>query len=419
MIRPIPVVLQTLQETPFNRLKWFRKQCHVLGEDTHCTREETAGTIYLKYDKYLFTSLQRVSFIQRWALYTQNVGPARFYELIPCAQPTRLHLDIEGLYKDNIDESIKVWLLQILAYINQALVSYCGTSHESFEQYQVGNDCRRKGVQYKRSFHLIFYNVFFENNHVVMKDFIHNHLVPIIRNDTTMTAQGKCVVDTGIYTRHRAFRLCWGSKDGKTRLRPWDVGTWQECLFTTVSDREVYLEQTLISGTQGRSAFLVPTRLSSTKQKRTHTDIWIDVQSERKKRICCKHTPASPLTEPGVTVRESPPLLIEQEEVARLLGFLSPSRAKNYETWYQIAWIVAAVYNGSTTGLEVFDTFSQGADNYSEESVRKIYLAYDGRYKLTKSTLHYWAKQDAPVAYKNWKSQRKRNDLINALFSYA
>ena len=66
---------------------------------------------------------------------------------------------------------------------------------------------------YKMSFHVFFYNVYFETN-VDMKDFLKTIDVsdPLLADKN-----GKCIIDFGVYTRNRALRLPGSHKEGESQ----------------------------------------------------------------------------------------------------------------------------------------------------------------------------------------------------------
>ena len=55
-----------------------------------------------------------------------------------------------------------------------------GVCEQHQNDFVVGSDCRASSDGYKRSFHLVWPNVFFTNNHTEMKAFIDAHIKPVI-----------------------------------------------------------------------------------------------------------------------------------------------------------------------------------------------------------------------------------------------
>jgi hypothetical protein len=391
--------IQSLQGTPFQSMSWYPKQ-HYIFNDPLTNEQGSPPRICLKHDKYLFGSTQRGLFISKWANFSKCCVPLPIYEIIPQVQWVRLHLDIEGVYVSQNDETMKSWLLKIISYTKQALVLYFGSSHSSFDQVHVGNDCRKKRSKYKRSFHLIFYNVLFENNHVVMKDFIECYLTPLITDDPTMFTEGKSVIDTGIYTRNRAFRVMYASKDSQTRLLPWSIDTWQEKVFLTLSQRTQYIEQTLVCGAE--NGLRVPTRAIEDKKNHQKRHRVHNIEKSRFSSVLRKKQKS--------TLEFTNQDKADTHDLVKLL--MNSSRSSHYQSWMSVGWVIAAVYNQSTIGWNLFDTFSQVADNYNFKECKKRYDSYDGTYRVTIATLHYWAKQDVPKKYKEWL-QRRNNRLFH------
>ncbi len=101
-------------------------------------------------------------------------------------------------------------------------------------------------------------------------------------------------------------------------------------------------------------------------------------------------------------------------ETVKLVDMLSKERATDYSTWRDV---IFALKNTETSErmLDLCHMFSKRALNYDARSVTKKY--YGGRPRgkpLTIKSLYYWAKQDSPKDYLEFKSKDK--SIENHLF---
>lgn len=120
------------------------------------------------------------------------------------------------------------------------------------------------------------------------------------------------------------------------------------------------------------------------------------------------------------------------EDVDILLRMLSADRSDAYASWMEIMWIIHNVSDGSEEGLNLFIRFSNMCPEKFDEGVcvstwEKQVRRDHGA--LSIGTLHYYAMNDSPAAYKKWRDERceKRvneslitngghNDLAKALY---
>lgn len=124
-------------------------------------------------------------------------------------------------------------------------------------------------------------------------------------------------------------------------------------------------------------------------------------------------------SDPNITIED---YTINQEalsdekwnEVTQLVDMLSKERATNYSTWRDVIFSLKNT-EFSDRMLELCHIFSKKGHNYNARSVTKKY--YGGRPRgkaLTIKSLYYWAKQDSPKEYIEFKSKDK--SVENHLF---
>lgn len=85
------------------------------------------------------------------------------------------------------------------------------------------------------------------------------------------------------------------------------------------------------------------------------------------------------------------------ENIKSLVNILSPDRASKYEEWVRVAWCLRNIDHRL---IDVWHEFSKKCENkYDEYYCNKIWNQIK-KAGLTTGSLHFWAKQDDPVAYK-------------------
>ena len=120
------------------------------------------------------------------------------------------------------------------------------------------------------------------------------------------------------------------------------------------------------------------------------------------------------------------------KDLEKLLGMLSPSRAEDYHSWISIMFIIYNESEGNDEGLSLFIKFSSKCPDKFDEGVcvstweKTVKKSTGG---LTMGTLDWFARQDNPEAYRQWREKRSEehikeslitggghNDLAKALF---
>lgn len=96
------------------------------------------------------------------------------------------------------------------------------------------------------------------------------------------------------------------------------------------------------------------------------------------------------------------------DDILQLLNLCSDNRAIDYTYWRNIALILKGLDIGA---FLPFDKFSQRAnDKYNEDKVKEFWdniKPKAGGQKLTIGTLHYYAKEDSPKEYEEYRKSKK------------
>ena len=188
----------------------------------------------------------------------QKSSSLPLYELVPECERVRLYFDLEQPYQQGEPVPTEAdWFGRIWDLLKRQLASV-NIHEDHFEKVVVSNSSARtsKGG-YKMSFHLTFPSIDFKDNHTHMRSFVETQILPAFRSQRVFmyVAEYKkgpevvCVVDNKVYTRNRAFRMPYASKEpGKPQLLPWDIKSWSPICFANDGYEEVWLEQSLLTG---------------------------------------------------------------------------------------------------------------------------------------------------------------------------
>jgi hypothetical protein len=144
--------------------------------------ESLEGALLIKNDMTSFACHKsRDDFIREWCARPDG-DPQPIYEVI-VDRPARLHFDVEGVYPGPVPSpaELRTWLDLVIGVVKEALEEI-GVDKKDRDSFAVASDCRASSDGYKRSFHLVWSNVFFANNHTEMKAFIDEHVTPKIKS---------------------------------------------------------------------------------------------------------------------------------------------------------------------------------------------------------------------------------------------
>jgi P4 family phage/plasmid primase-like protien len=305
----------------------------------------------------------------------------------------RLHFDIEAVHpiEKKIDEA--KFIRQFVHIVQSSLIAIdIPQDHPCLKKYHVLNDCRDKNGARKLSFHVIFYQISFANNHSAMKPFIDECVMPRVRQNLYLSYidnnfQKKFALDTGIYTPNRAFRIAYAGKPGASScLKPWDIDSWQEKTFDSIGYLEVYFEETLVCPGKENDELL---DVEYTSQ--------IPIKTARSKRVKTRNNRENRVDSPHREMIDREERK-NQQETAKLLLPQTYKHASDYTIWLGIGFILANVFESNEEGLALYQLFSSQASNYSEEGTRDNYYSFDPTHSNPPGfgTLVYLAKSEKP-----------------------
>jgi hypothetical protein len=369
---------------------WFQKQDAAF-------LQATDGTMALKLGMHQFGNFpDRNDFARDWCQEFRQEGHA-VYELL-LDGPCRLYFDIEAEYDEKpTDSENKAWLADLLATIKTALHEGAGVSDNAIlDDVLVGSDCRLKsdGSGYKRSFHLVFSNIVFRNNHTAMKTFVVDCVMPRVKTKTqfkwiSVQKNGdvvKYAIDPLVYTKNRAWRLMYARKKGKTAMTPWDTVAWQEITYVSDRAREDWFERSLCG--QADTEDLDGTIIETTKASATSGPPKVPGGETT--------IPAPAVVSPYATTPQLDPGTKAQREFAiQACVFLATWRKIDVNAWMKAGWALATIFGKDADGLLVFHQFSQGVANYDKQHCDKIYKG--GHSRIGIGSLITWLKEDNEV----------------------
>jgi hypothetical protein len=340
----------------------------------------------------------RGDFVQVWCA---NQGPSlRIYEVIVVGGACRLYFDVEMIDYERTPgaDEIKAWLLQILAVIAKALQAE-DVDQKYINDVLVGYDCRPKGDNdFKRSFHLIYPEIVFANNHTSMKDFVHNKVLPLAKKESTLSWHkhnkngpvGDCALDKAVYTKNRAWRLFYSHKEGKTAITPWDVDNWTAIEFDKPEDREDYFERTLCGDADSHDCGQFFSSQQPTLEFQPAKSQAVDKTTDRPDLLPSNFLGMAG----GEPSRKEPANKAERMFATKAIEFMKSERKINYQPWRDMGFALSTVFGKDKEGLQLFDSFSQEASNYDGAAVVKVYNTASGSIGL--GSIFLWLREDAP-----------------------
>jgi hypothetical protein len=349
---------------------WFSKQAPALAA-------MQPADILMKHGTFKFAPRNRDAFLNEW---TETPG-GPIYEVILPDQPARFYLDIESVAPgaEPPRTEVQAWLRGLIVVVVTALEE-SGVETVDATHVLVTNDSRpSEHGCWKRSFHLTWPAVVFQNNHTAMKSFIAEHIMPKVRRDPKLrwTAEYKngptikYAVDDAVYSRYRAWRVTYASKSGTTALTPWNVEDWC-ALELGEGDRHEFIENTLCSQacTEDVSVICSPGPIST----------FLEMKDD------APQTPPPPPVPAGSAE--------QRRFVQAALAMLSPQRCTGYEDWMKVGFAVGTVFDKDQVGRDVFRAWSQQAASYDQGACDKLYSA--GGQKIGIGAIIAWLKEDAP-----------------------
>lgn len=110
---------------------------------------------------------------------------------------------------------------------------------------------------------------------------------------------------------------------------------------------------------------------------------------------------------PSVTSRTTVNEYTDLDCVVSLLKILDPDRANNYNEWMSVGW---CLHNISENLLDLWIEFSKLSSKYKDGECEKLWHSMKGS-GLGIGSLHFWAKNDDPIAYKSIVSKSVYKDI--------
>jgi len=105
------------------------------------------------------------------------------------------------------------------------------------------------------------------------------------------------------------------------------------------------------------------------------------------------------------------------ETASKLLHMLSDERSSDRTDWMKVGWILNYISDASQEGLELWLEFSARCDEKYDETQciydwNRMVIRNDG---VGMGTLHYWASEDSPEKYKEYKNEQCQKHMDAAL----
>lgn len=368
------------KQTAFNRTN-IQKETFL-----HCHQPSGRRTFGWHPDRHKFIAL--------WLQY-HDMNCA-LYEVIYEMYPARLYFDIEC---ETDEEISSAWLKKLLDVIDNALRPVVPAEYLT---KQIMNACRIKTDKvthcrtFKISFHVIYPHLVCENNTVVMKKLIQDHVQTSVSKYPEFRTKGdQTVVDGKVYTKNRHMRICYAVKNTPdSKLIPWSLEKWAPITFDDCPEAHIdWLENTFISVKNipdHEKTFLLTYALlpqstsdkQSSKPSRKHKLLSITKQNGKRIR-----------TEKADTKQTRRTLLA----FLPLLGMRRAVGADDFFDWLYIGWIIRDACTNAAAGEYWFHLFSKRSPKYSQDAVQSVFNTQSTNSNVTIGTLIYYAKSDNPL----------------------
>lgn len=108
--------------------------------------------------------------------------------------------------------------------------------------------------------------------------------------------------------------------------------------------------------------------------------------------------------------KENFPILQLSEKLVtagKLVAMMSDKRSDNYSDWMKVGWALHHESEGHENGLQMWLQFSSRSSKYDEDACIALWEKMNTD-KVTMGTLHHYAKEDNPDAYKTYMADRKK-----------
>lgn len=100
----------------------------------------------------------------------------------------------------------------------------------------------------------------------------------------------------------------------------------------------------------------------------------------------------------------------------RLMPMIADFRAKEYDQWINIGWVLYNISNGDPRGLELWCEFSSRCEeSYDEATCIEMWYEKMIKKGLTIGTLRHYAKIDSPEEYLKFKAEKTQKLVLESL----
>lgn len=262
----------------------------------------------------------------------------------------------------------------------------------------------------KNGFHLHFPNIFMNK-----KD-QKNHLIPRVKEEIknrkifdNLFDDSSSVIDGGYLS---STWLLYGSSKGED-MQPYKVTKVFDADCEEITLEEAFRKYQIFDSNEklirikGDIEQYLPQILSIIPHNRVPKELKTNVISPVKQK----------LIEERKKVHTS--LTAQQSiEVAKeLIHMISKSRADDHNDWMTVGWALYNATEGSDKGFDIWNEFTQKAEEPRGEE-RCIYewgIMKKHVYTYTLGTLYYFASQDSPELYKEYKSKQSSKFMEEAI----
>ena len=279
------------QKRPLLNCDWEFKQEAQLKR-----HQNTKGSILIKHGNTQFAQMNRSRFIKDWTTMADNTKTP-IYEVVSGSGQVRFYGDFEMVVEcSSVNE--KEWLLELTKTIKSIFIKN-GVSESHANAIRVIRDTRdHEDIDDSKctrlSFHLVWPEIFFEDNDQEMQSFVNEKIKPELEKKRKFLwiAQQKkgpvtkTAIDPSVYCKNKAFRVCFAPKktDANSYLKPWNVEEWKEIQFENDEACQAYFESTLIGGGETNGCHVVPRTVAQNPNNNNTTQNIKNIEAHDEKK---------------------------------------------------------------------------------------------------------------------------------------
>ena len=206
---PFPYTVYTKQNDMFFSIDEAHK--HESPEDRENRYKQYFYFKHLKIKRHEFFCVPRSNikhFVESYVQKANNNETLNIYELLTEGSICKIYFDLEEENPKSVESTEKLldeFLVDVKNYFNPFPDGKRETTCMVFD----GCRLNEKG-DYKWSYHVILTNAQYKNNSIVMKEWVTRFLEKFPKYSK--------ILDLGVYTKNRVFRMLWSSKSVHKRL---------------------------------------------------------------------------------------------------------------------------------------------------------------------------------------------------------